>query len=415
MSAARKRSPAAASAAQPLLKRAKTPVDLNEDALSLVMEFLAPKELYKMANTCKALRAAVSTRIVVRSAIMHGGNAKRTLSELYDLLKKDSIHMPSPLRLLRLVNGKQCEVCVTRKVNHANQGYGIFLCASCLIDGSEKHTVKITSARFRKSVRFQQIVEDTRTAGRWTRNFNQNNFHAFARPWIQNGESCGPRVTYIDYERIGSATERVENMMNELLPEQDTAAFVETYEASLEGAKAVDLHRKEQKKKAAKKAAESRNANVLQVVTKVQDLLEEPWSEFVLEHRETGCKGKRPSLKFSSPFCNELLKEYVTYPSKAKKSVIVDIVRQINDACRNISQRLLGFSFLPEVDVSEMSLKQDCLTNFPDVKSVMMERNANRQFFSLLSENKLLESVEHLKHREPETSCRTWAFSRVIR
>lgn len=403
------------------MKRPKSSVDLNEDALSLVMEFLAPRELYKMANTCTALRAAVTTRcvrenvvslciscvlrcsrlscyrIVVRSAIMHGGNAKTTVSELYELLKNDAMHTPSPGRLLRLVNGKRCEVCNSRKVKHANPRYGLFLCSSCLIDGAEKHTVKITCARFRKSLRFQHIVQDGRTAGRWTRMFNQNNFHVLARPFIQNGEPCGPRVTYMDFERIGSATEPIQDMLNELLPEQDTSAFVETYEASVEEAKAVEVYRKEKKANAAKKAAEARKASSLRVVAKVQDLLEEPWRNFILEHQETGYKGKNPTLGFSYLYCNELLKEYVTSPSKAKKSVITDIANQINDACRNISDSLLGFSFLSSEDDSfEIALKRHCLDRFPDLKSVVRSEHANDRFVSSLGENNLFKSVQAL-------------------
>ena len=128
--AARKKRSAASASAAPQQKRYKTSsVDLNEDALSLVMEFLAPKELYRMSLTCKALRACVTTKMVVRSAIMQGGNVKTSVKELYDLLKKNAIHAPSALRLLRLVNGKCCEVCHSRRVNHVKSGFGVFICS----------------------------------------------------------------------------------------------------------------------------------------------------------------------------------------------------------------------------------------------------------------------------------------------
>lgn len=117
--------------------------ELNEDALSLVMEFLALKELFKMAFVCKGLMTKVSVRVVVRSAIMHGGNTRITMNDLYQLLKHHAIHMPSPLRLLRLVNGKKCEECLDAKVNHTRDGYGVFLCWECLKSGSDKYTTKI--------------------------------------------------------------------------------------------------------------------------------------------------------------------------------------------------------------------------------------------------------------------------------
>jgi hypothetical protein len=45
-------------------KRPKVAVNISQDVLGIVMEFLPPKQLYQMALTCKGLRAAVTTRCV---------------------------------------------------------------------------------------------------------------------------------------------------------------------------------------------------------------------------------------------------------------------------------------------------------------------------------------------------------------
>lgn len=64
MSKAMKRPPAPLTAPMPLEKRPRVAVNISEDVLGIVMEFLSPKQLYRMALTCKALRAAVTTRFV---------------------------------------------------------------------------------------------------------------------------------------------------------------------------------------------------------------------------------------------------------------------------------------------------------------------------------------------------------------
>jgi len=88
------------------------------DAMVNVMEFLPPRSLYNIALTCKSLREMVTTKMVVQSALIHGGHAKKTMEELYKLMKNQSIYPPSPLRLLRLANGKTCEFCVKKSVTH---------------------------------------------------------------------------------------------------------------------------------------------------------------------------------------------------------------------------------------------------------------------------------------------------------
>ena len=113
-------------------------VSLNEDAFSLVMEFLSPRELFNTAFTCKGLRSKITTRVVVRSALIHGGYAKQIIEELHVLMSKESLFVPSPCRLLRLVNGKRCEFCSKNRVNHVHPGLGVFACWDCVTRGLTK-------------------------------------------------------------------------------------------------------------------------------------------------------------------------------------------------------------------------------------------------------------------------------------
>ena len=74
----------------------------------------------------------MNTKMVIQSALIHGGHAKKSMEELFALMKNHSIHIPSALRLLRICNGKYCEFCLQDKVNHVRPGFGVFACWDCV-------------------------------------------------------------------------------------------------------------------------------------------------------------------------------------------------------------------------------------------------------------------------------------------
>lgn len=350
--------------------------------------------------------------MVTRSAVMYGGSPRATVKELYSLIKDGTIHLPSPLRLLRLCNGRRCESCNIKKVKHANQGLGTFLCNPCLTKGPESFAVRIPLARARYLKSFRYILKDERLIGslkcRWRRG-SLIPFSMLRKPMVeQGGEPCGSRFTHCDLELIEASNEPVDQLLDELFPPQNNPEFIETYEASLDEAKAVDEYRKEKKVQASKRAAEARRASALKVVSKVQKLLEEPWKDFALANKEIKWGGKSgPCLEFHSPLCNELLKEYVTTPSKAKKAVIANIAETINTFCRNLLERFVGFSFLSEDDTFEKTLKQVLQESLPDLKSVVTHHHANSHFASILERgNDPFEALEHLEDHQ--------SFSRLL-
>eukprot|EP00956_Cyclotella_meneghiniana_P026820 scaffold58968_cov40-Cyclotella_meneghiniana.AAC.2 len=76
---------------------------------------------------------------VVRSCLMNGGRAKKTVEQLYPMIKTRSIYPITAKRLLYLVTEKLCEICgnVTRypknnSVKHVRSPYGILCCWRCV-------------------------------------------------------------------------------------------------------------------------------------------------------------------------------------------------------------------------------------------------------------------------------------------
>lgn len=408
-SAKKKRSAARGTASEPQVKRSKTTesttVEISEDTLGIVMEYLGPMELFSMARTCKALHGKVTTKMVVRSAVMHGGGPKSTVEELYRLLTHDTIYTPSPWRLLRLVAGKRCEVCNENKVKHANQGLGTFLCFRCLNRGADKFLAGVTKREARKARGYNRMtILDDRVTGRWgdrreghcreTSFFNV----LLCRRLIQNSEPCGPRFTFVEFQRIAEGTEPVDAMLDEILPPQDNSEFLQAYDASEEEAAAAVEYRKAKKKEASQKAAEKRLSSSIKILSTIQGLLEVPWKGYALTYEEThGYDRKSPCLEFQSPLCNELLKAYMISPSKAKKCAIAGVANTINTFCKNISENgMLGLEFLSEDDPFEQVLKQACQEGLSDMKSFLFHPFANSRLVSILEEGDPFAALAYL-------------------
>ena len=82
---------------------------LDSFVLETVFSFLDSRTLFNVAFCSKAIRARVTHEAVVRSAVLSGGVATKTIQRMTFLLELRAIWVPSPLRLLRLVNGRSCE------------------------------------------------------------------------------------------------------------------------------------------------------------------------------------------------------------------------------------------------------------------------------------------------------------------
>ena len=191
------------------------------DAMFNVMEMLPPRSLYNIALTCKSLRQMVTTKMVVSSALIHGGNAKKTMEELYALMSNHSMHIPSPLRLLRLANGKYCEFCPA-KTNHVRPGVGVFACWDCLVSGSNNRwnsygryhrnkksnsgDVKLTKAwktswaRYgKKRSIYHSILHHPRVA---SKGYSSNHYFWLGHRTDVSGESIGPLAIWDDVDNL---------------------------------------------------------------------------------------------------------------------------------------------------------------------------------------------------------------------
>ena len=169
----------------------KSDVPLPLDALALVADFLAPRDLYRlMTSTCQGLRDRLTISQVVKSALCHGGWPQTTVERLYPLMDAQQIHPVSALRLLRLVNVRRCECCNITRVQTVHEHYGVAFCRRRCLSPSEiefygRPTLERLS--WRRLVCAYRVEE--RNGGTCIRGWSRR------EPFLQNGTPCGPFFT----------------------------------------------------------------------------------------------------------------------------------------------------------------------------------------------------------------------------
>mmetsp|Transcript_35725 Transcript_35725/g.86453 ORF Transcript_35725/g.86453 Transcript_35725/m.86453 type:complete len:571 (-) Transcript_35725:2069-3781(-) len=425
------------------LEAADSSIELPLDALCLVMEFLSPRQLYNLAFSCKTLRGFITTPLVVRSALIHGGHAKQTMKELYDLMSEQSMHAPSPLRLLRLVNGKRCEFCNTCQVHHVRPELGVFACRTCRAE--QDLTILWTPTweyfRNRNMNKYLSIFAHPQIASNWKSGSGAYMWAKHRR--LSNGEIIGPLATFEDIHRIfqyireddGTIDAYIEN--NLLAPSDTEGAYQEfnhAYEETLQRAENVAADRKEKKETNKQKAWENKVTKVRRMIADLKDLLEEPYKELALSRKEvdycnngssTKVNSKAPIVRFDVAFVDKLLRPFVVSPSKLRKKALVDIAKNINEKLSLLSTtNFATLSFLSEDDAFEAGLKDHFGTKFTDIESLFnmtigdellsyskkkksgfrAQTMINDRFFGLLEKGQLISALAHLV-RKDLSSC----------
>lgn len=101
------------------------------------------RDVFTLAFINKSIQSFVTREVVVRSAVFQGGNARKVIGSIMNEVEDKSIFFPSALRLLRLLNGKQCEnldECwnynlesnkATSLARTSTRPFGLMICKEC--------------------------------------------------------------------------------------------------------------------------------------------------------------------------------------------------------------------------------------------------------------------------------------------
>ncbi|ORY38395.1 hypothetical protein BCR33DRAFT_769203 [Rhizoclosmatium globosum] len=177
----------------------------NADVILHLARYLHPRELLLLSTSCSLLKNLIKYDAVLQSILFHASKSgKKSVNIVIGLLKQGRIHPPSPLRLLRIANGKRCEKkgCSDR-VLHVRPDYGLHVCFQCL----QLSTIEVSHKRKRDQLAWPiELLEHERTTigGRETisKYVLDKTFVAVC------GEKAGPLVTNESVAPIRVAAEK---------------------------------------------------------------------------------------------------------------------------------------------------------------------------------------------------------------
>lgn len=335
---------------------------MNRDVASEIFSCLDIKSLYNITMSCKEGRNLLRHERVVRSALFQGGHAKTSMERLVPLIKRRCIWTPSPIRMLRLVNGKRCERCNQERVNLVSDSYGTFFC----FHGCTKDEATKGVAMNKKWSPF--VVDQPRIA----KAAYESRAYIWKRPYTDTaGEQCGPLLSMAEMEGV---IMRGQGTVVSVLEEKDAADpyasavpdILKVYEDAKEAAERRAIEKEEKKRRASLDAnAKKKNKLVDMIATLSSELGDVPWKELALAH--TWHKhGNKETPRFHCYWVNELLHDFVKAPSKASKKKLKEVATSLKDSVSMLEEKgFLDFSFLSESNAVERGIKAFCQETYP--------------------------------------------------
>jgi len=84
----------------------------NKDVSLIIMQFIGhSRTLLSLSTVNKLLRSLITEEMVIKAALYTGGRPLESITNTYRFMKSKSGFIASPLRLLRMINGRRCEFC----------------------------------------------------------------------------------------------------------------------------------------------------------------------------------------------------------------------------------------------------------------------------------------------------------------
>jgi hypothetical protein len=349
----------------------------NEDVLMThVAPCLTYMDLFSLVKTTKEMRSRLThdhalTAVLLNADDKFGKNAKATIRNVLSLYGQGKIHKPSPMRLLRLANGKRCEFgppCDTpdaRKVVKTRPDWGLFCCWPHTVGAS----VEISLSK--KSLKtWGATVGDPRTC----QHSMSNKTFLWKKPMTAaDGEKIGP-ITTATSPHDGSTPDATLVQLSQRLDREGRERA--------RAAAAVRADARQKKKASKEQKVAAIDAQVKRLAGDVR-----------------GVVGCRALLEQLDPL-------YLA-PSKATPSKLKAIVDDVRDLYAAADAALGDFSFLDESNLRDALLKK-ALTMRPipepaaEFAPADFLRYASRKVLKLAAAGRLREAMVLRLHNQPD-------------
>lgn len=372
----------------------------------------SPQDLYNIAFSSKLLLSLVTPEAVIRSAVFNNlrrrdkGNRK-IMSNIMGHVTNRAIHIPSPHRLLRLLNARSCEMgdrCWGRNLNTGgamalhpgcyNRPFGLALCDKCVRFGTTKVPYSHFS-RFQKGVAFHQwnlLMNPARDPKSKTDPVNG--------PLVQVLELQQIENTYVDN---GDKKSALEGMVQRALAhdgkfcplhyEEKAAAYQETWENAEKEADehvAAALERDQQKfRERREERIAKRMTRIKSIVASLQEILDDcPLKDLALD-----CKwleSDERCVKFTCHIVEHRLSNIISAPASASERSITNAaesIKQIFDALHE--KNFFDFSYIEHSSNRlRRGIHEYCVNETTPLKIMQSSLAGDVHFIQSLEEDK---------------------------
>ena len=150
-------------------------VNLSSEMVLRIISYIGDKKTlrnFSMVSKYYYDGGGIPEECVVRTCLMSGGKAKKTMEKLYPLIKRRSIHPPSSRRLLTLATGLLCEYCKNafrydknNSVKIVRDPYALHLCWRCATKRQRTKRLAKKGLSFRYDVfAYHSVLDHKRTS-----------------------------------------------------------------------------------------------------------------------------------------------------------------------------------------------------------------------------------------------------------
>ena len=273
-------------------------------------------------------------------------NQRRSIEILYTLTSVGSIHPPSVLQTLRLLNARRCEFCNVNAVKHVRDSYGVAACWDCTEECTSAVATRYPNER-RHYIETDDVIRNPRVASRFRKKIRRtyspvpfntaNSYYVWKRRIILQSvfseggtERAGPIVILEDIRKFVESFRRpdeIEEYMESILAAAPMDAYYE-FNHSVRANRVLSFpivqRRKEMKFRASVQARRKRIRQVKAIISKLTPLLNEDMrfaisrkfeipdyaTRRVMPVRKWGC------VFFLDDFVEYHMREFVLSPSK---------------------------------------------------------------------------------------------------
>mmetsp|Transcript_26066 Transcript_26066/g.55013 ORF Transcript_26066/g.55013 Transcript_26066/m.55013 type:complete len:427 (-) Transcript_26066:95-1375(-) len=184
----------------------QTGIFIPEDAFNAVMHFLSIQDLSAMALVSKTCRQSITTTMVVQAAYRKTGdrnNTRKSMDALYTLTRQNSIHVPSPLRILRIATGNRCEICNSKNNTIASWSFGMFACWNCVSSNADTSLSKPWDTKWvrygRNQDRYDAVLSHPRNG---VSKMYGRKYYVWREHCEIAGEKVGPILAWEDVDAV---------------------------------------------------------------------------------------------------------------------------------------------------------------------------------------------------------------------